>query len=92
MRNGFAQVDPTTNSNSDKKVVENQFVNLINGPNFTDKSPLDKGSPCRFSPARSPEQATNELKGNDPCVPMNDDSLNVNVKSDVKKLCKGIKQ
>jgi hypothetical protein len=92
MRNGFTQVDPTTNPNSDKQVVENQFVNLINGPKFTDKTPLDKGSPHRFSPARSPEQATNELKGNDPCVPVNDDSLNVNVKSDVKKLCKGTKQ
>jgi hypothetical protein len=98
MRNGFAQADPTTNPllianpNSDKPVVENQFVNSINGPEFTDKTPLDKGSPCRFSPARSPEQVTDELKGNDPLVPVNDASLNVNVKSDVKKLCKGTKQ
>jgi hypothetical protein len=98
MRNGFAQADPTTNPllianhNSDKPVDENHFGNSINGPEFTDKSPLDKGSPCRFSPARFLEQVTDELKGNDPLVPVNDSSLNVNVKSDAKKLCKRTKQ
>jgi hypothetical protein len=94
MRNGFTQADPTTNPllttnpNLDKPVVENHFGNSINGPEFTDKTPLDKGSPCRFSPARSPEQVTDELKGNDPHVPVNDAS----VKSDVKKFGKGTKQ
>jgi len=38
MRNSFSQADPTTNPllitnlKSDKPVVENQFVNSINGP------------------------------------------------------------
>jgi hypothetical protein len=94
MRNGFAHDDPTTNPllaanpNLDKPVVENHFGNSINGLEFTDKTPLDKGSPCRFSPARSPEQVTDELKGNDPHVPVNGAS----VKSDVKKFSKRTKQ
>jgi hypothetical protein len=94
MRNGFVQVDPIANPllianpNLDDPVVENHFSNSINRLEFTDKTPIDKGSPCRFLPAISPEQTTDELKGNDLCVPENDDSLNVNVKSDVKKLCK----
>ena len=98
MRNGFAQADPTTNPllitnlKSDKPVVENQFVNSINGPQFTDKTPLDKGSSCKLSPARNLEQVTDELRGNDPHVPMDDARLNVNVNYDVKKLRKGTKQ
>ena len=73
-------------------MVKTQFVNSIHEPEFIDKTPLYKGSPCRFSPARSLEQVTAELKGNDPHVPVNDASLNVNVKSDDKKLCTGRKQ
>jgi hypothetical protein len=98
MRNGFTQAGPTTNPllianpNSHKPMVESQIVNSINEPEFIDKTPLDKGSPCRFSPAISPEQVTSKLKGNDPHVPVNDASLNINVKSDVKKLCKERKQ
>jgi hypothetical protein len=54
MRNGFAQADPIANPllienpNSDKPLVEDQFVNSINGPKFTDKSPLYKGSCVGF--------------------------------------------
>jgi hypothetical protein len=98
IRNGFTQTDTTTNPllisnpNSDMPVVEIQFVNSIDGPTFIDKTPLDEGLQCRFSLARSPEQVTAELKGKYPHVPMNDASLNFNVKSDVKKLCKERKQ
>jgi hypothetical protein len=98
IRNGFTQADATTNPllianpNSHRPVVEIQFINSIDGPEFIDKTPLDKGLPCRFSPARSPEQVIPELKEKYPHVPVNDASLNVNVKSDVKKLCKGRKQ
>jgi hypothetical protein len=91
MMNVFAQADSTENPNSDKPVVENQFVNSINGPKFTDKTSLDKGSSCRFSLAIFPEKVTDELRGNDPLVPVGDVILNVNVKSDSKKLCKGKK-
>jgi len=98
MRNGFIQADTISNSlsntnpNSDQPVIEIQFVNSINEPKFIDKTTLYKRSPCRFSSAISPEQVTAELKGNDPHVPMNDDSVNVNVKYDIKKLCIGRKQ
>jgi hypothetical protein len=94
MRNGFSQDDPITNPllianpNSDKPVVEDHLVNSINGPKFIDKTPLDKGSPCRFSPEISPEQVTDELKGNDPHVLVKNASVNF----DVKKFDKGTKQ
>jgi hypothetical protein len=100
MRNGFAQADPTSNPlsntspNSDQPLVEIQFFNSINEPKFIDKTPLYKGSSCVFSPvpARSTEQVTVELKGNDPHVPVNDASVNVNVKYDIKKHCTRRKQ
>jgi hypothetical protein len=97
MRNGFTQADPTTNPllttnpNLDKLVVEDQFGNSMSGPEFTDKTPLVKGSPCKLSPARFLEKKTDELNGNDPLVLVDDASLNVIVKSDAKKLCKGTK-
>ena len=53
---------------------------------------MDKELPCRFSPGRSLEQVIAELKETDLHMPMNDASLNIDVKSDVKKLCKGRKQ
>jgi hypothetical protein len=98
MRNGFAQADPianpllNVNPNLDKLVVEIQFINSINEREFIDKTPLYKGSQCRFSTTRSPKQVAVELKLNDPHVPVRDASLNINVKSDVKKLCKERKQ
>ena len=98
MRNGFTHADATSNlllianPNSHRPMVESHLVNSIDGPEFIDKTPLDKGLPCRFSPARSPEQVTDELKGKYPHVPVNDASLNFNVKSNFKKLCKERKQ
>jgi hypothetical protein len=98
MRNGFTQADPTTNPllttnpKLDKPMVEDPFSNLIKGPEFTDKNPLDEGTPCKFPPTSFPEKDTDELKVNDPLVPVNDVSLNIIVKSDAKKLCKGTKQ
>jgi hypothetical protein len=89
MRNGFAEDDPTTNPllipnpNSDEPVVKSQFVNSIDELEFIDKTPLDKGLLHR-----SPKQMTAKLKGNDPHVPVNDASVD----SDVKKCCKGRKQ
>jgi hypothetical protein len=97
MRNGFTQADLTTNPcltenpSLDKLVVKDQFDISINEPEFTNKNPLAKGSPCKFSPAIFLEKENNELNGNDPLVPVNDASLNVIVKSDAKKLCKGTK-
>jgi hypothetical protein len=83
MRNGFTQDDPTTNPllipnpNSDEPVVKIQFVNSIDEPEFIDKTPLDKGLLHR-----SPEQVTVELEGNDPHVPVNDASVETNVKKE----------
>jgi hypothetical protein len=73
-------------------MVESQFINSIDRPEFIDETPLDKGLPCRFSPGRSLEQVIAELKEKDPHMPMNDSSLNVNVKSVAKNLRKGNKQ
>jgi hypothetical protein len=89
MRNGFAQDNPTTNPllipnpNSDEPVVKIQFVNSIYKPKFIDKTPLDKGLLHR-----SPEEVIDELEANDPHVPMNDASVETNV----KKHCKLRKQ
>jgi len=69
-------------------VVEIHPVNSIDGPKFIDKTPLDEGLPCRFSPERSSKQVIPELNEKYFHVPMNDASLNVDVKSHVKKICK----
>jgi hypothetical protein len=60
MKTGFSQDDPivnpllTTNPNLDKPMVEDQFGNSINGLDFIDKTPLDKGLSCKFSLAIFP--------------------------------------
>jgi hypothetical protein len=92
MRNGFIQADTTANPllienpNLERPVVEIHFLDSINGPEFIDETPLDKGLPCRFSPGRSPEQVIFELKEKDDHVPVNDSSLKVDVKSIVKNI------
>jgi hypothetical protein len=83
MRNCFIQNNPTTNPllivnpNLDKLMVIDQLGNSINELEFTEKKPLDKGTSCNSTPASLPEQDTNELKVNDPLVPVNDASLNI---------------
>jgi hypothetical protein len=95
IRQGFTQAGATsnplltTNPNSDRPMVESQFVNSIDRLKFIDETPLDKGLPCRFSPGRSPEQVIDELKEKYPHILVNDSSLNVNVKSVAKNLRKG---
>jgi hypothetical protein len=92
MRNGFSQTVPTTNPNLDKPLIEDQFGISINGPEFINRNPLDIGMSSKSSPAGFPEQETVELKVIDPLVPEIDASLNVIIKSDVEKPCKGTKQ
>jgi hypothetical protein len=97
IRNGFAQVVPTTNPlpttnpNLDKPTFEDHFGNSISGPEFIDKTPLVKESPCKISTTRCLEKNTDELNGSDTLVPADDASLKVIVKSDAKKLCKRTK-
>jgi len=55
-------------------VVESHFINSIDGPEFIDETPLDKGLSCRFSPGRSPKQVIVELREKDPHVLVNDSS------------------
>jgi hypothetical protein len=104
IRNGFTQVDSTTNPlltinlKSDRPVAESQFANSFEGPKFigpvsvVNETLVDKYLSCRFSPRRSLEQVIFELKENNPHMHVNDSVLNVNVKSVSKNLCKGNRQ
>jgi hypothetical protein len=92
IRNGFSQTVPTVNPNLDKPLIKNQFGISINGPDSTNRNPLDVGMPSKSSPTGFSEQETVELKVIDPLVPEIDASPNVIIKSDVEKPCKGNKR
>jgi hypothetical protein len=103
IRNGFTQADATTNPlltanpNSDRPVAESQFTNSIDGPEFigpvfvVNETLVDKDLSCRFSPGKSLEQVIVKLKENDPPIPMNYSSLNIDDNPIIKNVRKGKK-